>query len=203
MACTVVVVAISAYPHATNHQVRIEEAMAGANGDSQIQFVEMRMLDSIQNCWGPLLRGERDAQPRDARLLGRRRALQVPGEPPERQPGTFSNLNSQFSIQNAPTPTNFNGDTLTIPITSQATQGEALFNQESFGGNGRTCASCHVAGLNGGLTPANIATRFGTVSTTFDPLFVGETAATGFDFNLRSMTQSPLGPTPATTTATR
>ncbi len=82
---------------------------------------------------------------------------------------------------------------MTIPITSQATQGEALFNQESFGGNGRTCASCHVAGLNGGLTPANITTRFGTVSTTFDPLFVGETAATGFDFNLRSMTQSPWG----------
>ena len=49
----VVLVAISAYPPATNHQVRIEEAMAGANGDSQIQFVEMRMLATIQNCWGP------------------------------------------------------------------------------------------------------------------------------------------------------
>ena len=45
-----------------------------------------------------------------------------------------------------------------------------------------------MVSLNGGLNPANITTRFGTVSTTFDPLFVGETAATGFDFNLNTLT---------------
>ena len=289
----VVLVAISAYPRATNHQVRIEEAMAGANGDSQIQFVEMRMLATIQNCWGPqvddAITPGADTSDDDCFSVGanetRSRAMLVfsdaigrevgrfkfPENPPsgsqrvliatqafadlagaptpdfimpplmnpvngkvcfkgngtenanaffislclsygnftgstegagaaaaalsvvntvslERQPGTFSNLNSQFSIQNTPTPTNFNGDTFTIPVASQATQGEALFNQETFGGNGRTCASCHVVSLNGGLNPANITTRFGTVSTTFDPLFVGETAATGFDFNLNTLT---------------
>ena len=213
--------------------------MAGANGDSQIQFVEMRMLASIQNCWGPqvddAITPGADTSDDDCFFGGanetRSRAMLVfsdaigrevgrfkfPENPPsgsqrvliatqafadlaaaalsvvntvslERQPGTFSNLNSQFSIQNTPTPTNFNGDTFTIPVASQATQGEALFNQETFGGNGRTCASCHVATLNGGLNPANITTRFGTVSTTFDPLFVGETAATGFDFNLNTLT---------------
>ena len=34
---------------ATNHQVHIDEVMAGANGDANVQFVEMRMADSSQN----------------------------------------------------------------------------------------------------------------------------------------------------------
>ena len=38
---------------ATNHLVIIDEVMAGANGNSNIQFVEMRMSDSSQNKWGP------------------------------------------------------------------------------------------------------------------------------------------------------
>ena len=38
---------------ATNHSVQIEEAMAGANGNANIQFVEMRMCCFAQNLWGP------------------------------------------------------------------------------------------------------------------------------------------------------
>ena len=36
----------------TNHFIRINEIMAGANGDSSIQFIEMEMLAG-QNLWGP------------------------------------------------------------------------------------------------------------------------------------------------------
>jgi Stigma-specific protein, Stig1/HYDIN/CFA65/VesB-like, Ig-like domain len=55
-------------------------------------------------------------------------------------------------------------------------RGRALFTQETFGGNGRTCASCHVVanGGNGGLPPGNIAVRFAALGTTFDPLFIAE-----------------------------
>ena len=38
---------------ATNHQVMIDEVMAGANGTSSIQFIEMRMCCGGQNAWGP------------------------------------------------------------------------------------------------------------------------------------------------------
>ena len=38
---------------ATNHQVQIDEVMAGANGDPNIQFVEMRMCCADQFRWGP------------------------------------------------------------------------------------------------------------------------------------------------------
>ena len=39
--------------HATNHQVRINEVMAGLNGDSSIQFFEMVSADDGQKLWGP------------------------------------------------------------------------------------------------------------------------------------------------------
>ncbi|NRA03162.1 MAG: hypothetical protein HRU00_11250 [Myxococcales bacterium] len=52
-------------------------------------------------------------------------------------------------------------------------QGEQLFNNETFNGNGRTCATCHVAAQSFGLTPAGIATLFASSPT--DPLFIAET----------------------------
>ena len=99
--------------------------------------------------------------------------------------------NSDFLINTTPTPTNDAGNTLTIPVATQIDQGGNLFNGETFQGNGRTCATCHVASLNFGLPPSNIKSRFSSVSTTFDPLFIGETAPSsfdaGFDFNLNRL----------------
>jgi mono/diheme cytochrome c family protein len=56
----------------------------------------------------------------------------------------------------------------------QIAEGRRLFMEETFGGNGRTCASCHVESLNFRLTPANVAQRFATLAQTFDPLFIAE-----------------------------
>jgi cytochrome c peroxidase len=99
--------------------------------------------------------------------------------------------NSDFAINTTPTPTNDAGKTLTIPLATQVAQGENLFNGETFQGNGRTCATCHVASLNFALPPSNIQARFSNVSTTFDPLFIGETNPSsfdsGFDFNLNTL----------------
>src|SRR5690242_19622247 len=89
--------------------------------------------------------------------------------------------NSDFTINTTPTPTNDAGNTFTIPVATQVAQGENLFNGETFQGNGRTCATCHVASLNFALPPSNIQSRFTTVSTTFDPLFIGETNPSSFD----------------------
>jgi len=86
--------------------------------------------------------------------------------------GTETNAN--FSLGTA-TPENHLGATFTMPTATQAVVGSNLFNKETFGGNGRTCASCHVSTINLGLTPANVQSRFSTLSTTFDPLFLGET----------------------------
>ncbi len=38
---------------ATNHIVQLDEVMAGANGDSKIQFIEMKFSTPSQNLWGP------------------------------------------------------------------------------------------------------------------------------------------------------
>jgi cytochrome c peroxidase len=99
--------------------------------------------------------------------------------------------NSDFTINTTPTPTNDAGKTLTIPLGTQVAQGENLFNGETFQGNGRTCASCHIASLNFALPPSNIQSRFSNVSATFDPLFIGETNPSsfdpGFDFNLNTL----------------
>ncbi len=99
--------------------------------------------------------------------------------------------NADFLINTTPTPVNDAGNTLTISLATQVAQGENLFNGETFQGNGRTCATCHVANLNLALPPSNIQSRFSTVSTTFDPLFIGETAPSsfdaGFDFNLNTL----------------
>ena len=99
--------------------------------------------------------------------------------------------NSDFTINTTPTPINDVGKTLTIPLGTQVAQGENLFSGETFQGNGRTCASCHIASLNFALPPSNIQSRFSTVSATFDPLFIGETNPSsfdpGFDFNLNTL----------------
>ena len=114
--------------------------------------------------------------------------------------------NSDFVINTTPTPVNDAGNTLTISLATQVGQGENLFNGETFQGNGRTCASCHVASLNFALPPSNIQSRFSTVSATFDPLFIGETNPSsfdpGFDFNLNTLvlTQTVPSGTPCSGT---
>jgi hypothetical protein len=99
--------------------------------------------------------------------------------------------NSDFVINTTPTPVNDAGQTFTISLATQVGQGDNLFNGETFQGNGRTCATCHVASLNFALPPSNIQSRFSTVSATFDPLFIGETNPSsfdsGFDFNLNTL----------------
>ena len=100
----------------------------------------------------------------------------------------FENLNASFSRTTAPTPSNRITQAFRIPVASKVSQGEALFRRETFGGNGRTCGDCHPSQDSGRLTPATIQARFNAVSSTFDALFLGETAATGFDFNLNVLT---------------
>jgi uncharacterized membrane protein YeaQ/YmgE (transglycosylase-associated protein family) len=96
-----------------------------------------------------------------------------------------------FVINNTPTPVNDAGQTFTIAAADVVTNGGNLFNGETFQGNGRTCATCHIASLNFALPPSNIHSRFSNVSTTFDPLFIGETNPSsfdaGFDFNLNTL----------------
>lgn len=88
--------------------------------------------------------------------------------------------------QAPPTPNNIAGAgaTFVIPVQSQVVQGENLFNNETFQGNGRTCASCHVQSEGFRFPPNNVQARFATLASTFDPQFIAETSATGFDFNL-------------------
>ena len=99
--------------------------------------------------------------------------------------------NSDFAINTTPTPTNDAGATLTFALATQVDQGGNLFTGETFQGNGRTCATCHISTLNFALPPSNIQSRFKTVATTFDPLFIGETNPSsfdaGFDFNLNTL----------------
>jgi mono/diheme cytochrome c family protein len=56
------------------------------------------------------------------------------------------------------------------PEPTPVDRGRALFFNETFAGNGRTCGTCHRAEDNFGLTPGFIATLPAT-----DPLFVAET----------------------------
>lgn len=55
------------------------------------------------------------------------------------------------------------------PVVDPIRRGERLFFEETFDGNGRTCATCHRAEDNFGLTPAFISTLPDD-----DPLFVAE-----------------------------
>ena len=56
------------------------------------------------------------------------------------------------------------------PAPDPVAEGERLFFNETFGGNGRTCGTCHRIEDNFGLTPALIATLLPS-----DPLFAAET----------------------------
>ena len=50
--------------------------------------------------------------------------------------------------------------------------GDQLFHEETFGGNGRTCATCHDVDQSYGMTPEGIAAFF--AADPLDPLFVAE-----------------------------
>ena len=63
-----------------------------------------------------------------------------------------------------------------------AAEGEALFFNETFGGNGRTCGSCHRAEDGFGLSPASVAALPPS-----DPLFIAE-----LDANLTGLEHPPL-----------
>ena len=56
------------------------------------------------------------------------------------------------------------------PVPDPIAQGREIFFNETFGGNGRTCGTCHRAEDNFSITPAFIATL-----PPDDPLFVAET----------------------------
>jgi cytochrome c peroxidase len=60
--------------------------------------------------------------------------------------------------------------------------GEDIFFNETFGGNGRTCGTCHRTEDSFGLKPSTIAALPGT-----DPLFVAE-----FDANLTNLERPPM-----------
>ena len=90
-------------------------------------------------------------------------------------------LNSDFSLLTTPTPRNIANATLTIPVATQVAQGNTLFTDETFLGNGRTCATCHPSGQSFRQTPADVQARFLTIATTFDPLFIGENNPSSFD----------------------
>ena len=112
--------------------------------------------------------------------------------------------NSDFSVRTTPTPINIAGAEFTIPVASMITQGEAVFNGEKFSGNGRTCASCHVATDSLMMSPGNVQSRFATLGAptlSFDPLFIGESMPSafdaGFDFNLNTLVLTAEVDTPA------
>lgn len=106
----------------------------------------------------------------------------------------YTERNADFEITRVPTPLNTAGDTFVVPVATTVAQGETLFNNETFGGNGRTCASCHVAVDGLRLSPNDVQTRFEALvsrPSSYDPLFIGETAPSvfdaGFDFNLNTL----------------
>src|SRR5262249_40041544 len=120
---------------------------------------------------------------------------------------TDKGQNSDFMLTARATPMNIDGASITIPLASPIQQGANLFNNETFLGNGRTCATCHSASDNLRLSPGNIQSRFATLpspTSSFDPLFIGEFKPSsfdaGFDFNLNTLVlTSPVAtPSPCT-----
>jgi hypothetical protein len=102
--------------------------------------------------------------------------------------------NSDFRLTDKPAPMNIGGSSFTMPLAGTVEQGASLFNNETFLGNGRTCATCHAANDNLRLSPSNIQSRFATLASptfSFDPLFIGEFKPSsfdaGFDFNLNTL----------------
>ncbi len=267
--------AVAPIARASNHLVQIDEAMAGANGNSRIQFVEIKMCCAGQNLWGP----QGNETTGRARLVffdatgAATGELVFPGDPPDHNSGgvpdgnnavsvliatqEFANLagmpapdfimpsnllvagggkicftgnpanpsaaavnlclsygnfagNTGQDLDNPPNPAgppaaalpiigasslrrfqNFNnfethqfnadfqlddpaprnaaGQVGTISVLTQTQQGQTLFFQETFLGNGRTCGSCHGIRDRFGLSP----TTMGLLPDN-DPLFVAE-----------------------------
>jgi IPT/TIG domain len=117
---------------------------------------------------------------------------------------TDSGRNSDFRLSAAAGPMNIAGASVAIPLASVVDQGATLFNNETFLGNGRTCATCHVPGDNLRLSPGNIQSRFATLASptfSFDPLFIGEFKPSffdaGFDFNLNTLVLAAPVATPS------
>lgn len=102
----------------------------------------------------------------------------------QRTAAGFDNRNASFSTSATPTPSN---TAFRIAVATRVAQGETLFRNEAFGGNGRTCGGCHPTIDSGRLTPSEIQIRFSDISTTFDPLFLSETSSSGFDFGLNTL----------------
>lgn len=116
---------------------------------------------------------------------------------------SMTGRNSDFELA-APAPTNLAGVRGTMSPADLVRQGAALFSQETFAGNGRTCATCHAPEDSFGLRPATVQRRFGTVAATYDPLFVAEQAPSafdaGFDFGINRLVLT--APVVATTPCT-
>src|SRR5262245_11839002 len=78
-------------------------------------------------------------------------------------------------------------------LTPEEEEGRRIFNEETFAGNGRTCASCHVPSETLRLTPANVQQRFATLAQTFDPLFIAEPTMNLNTLTLNAVTTFPDG----------
>ena len=117
---------------------------------------------------------------------------------------TNTDRNSDFSLVTS-NPHNIAGASLTIPVATQVAEGETLFNNETFLGNGRTCATCHPSSQSFRQTPADVQSRFAALGpmSTFDPLFIAENNPSsfdgGFDFNLNTL--EVTGSVPSTSNA--
>ncbi|HEU0010882.1 MAG TPA: LamG-like jellyroll fold domain-containing protein [Verrucomicrobiae bacterium] len=104
------------------------------------------------------------------------------------------NLNSAFS-QTTPTPQNSAGQTATLTEAPLRDQGRTIFSRETFRGNGRTCATCHIA---------NGRDQFGLTAMTIlglpeeDPLFVFEQNVNVMKLVLRSQPSDLRGPVTGT-----
>ena len=79
--------------------------------------------------------------------------------------------NADFRLE-SPSPRNSAGAIGEIRAASLAEQGRILFEEETFAGNGRTCATCHREVDGFGLAPRTIAEVFH--DDPLDPLFVAE-----------------------------
>ncbi|GJM41992.1 MAG: hypothetical protein DHS20C20_22740 [Ardenticatenaceae bacterium] len=241
---------------ANNHLVRINELMAGMNGDSKVQYIVLEAADDSQKAWGPQAEDPAGSPGRamivfynafgtetgryvfpsdpadgdDTVLIATAEFAALPGAPTpdfimpadiipiagkvafqnnpdninstsvnvalsyggagysgstagaddganaadlpilntaalSRQSGfgfgTGTQSNSDFGMS-APNPLNTSGQTFTVvpAVAPLADQGEVLFNEETFLGNGRTCGSCHVSD-NGdfGLSPEQVHSK--------------------------------------------
>ncbi|HZD58153.1 MAG TPA: Ig-like domain-containing protein, partial [Anaerolineales bacterium] len=106
-------------------------------------------------------------------------------------------FNGDFTQATRPAPHNTSNQTFVIPFANQVQQGENLFSKESFGGNGRACATCHVPAEDFGLSLATIDSLPPT-----DLLFVPEfnlstitVAAQAEPSDLRGLITAPSGAT--------